>query len=187
MARIKISKETAVPTGGGIEANTIYMVSIDTNIMEIYMSNTAGDSLKRILNETDIQALIDASVSGISGVEVLDDITARDALTPTTNLEVFVLDASDDATVSSGGANYIYRLSDTTWYKQSEAESMDLVINWSSIVGAPTSTPNQIDQAVTNSHIHTNKTQLDLIGQDVDGDITYNGSKVANEYTTTAW
>lgn len=187
MAKIKISKVTAVPTGVAIVADTIYMVSVAADQMEVYMSNSAGDSLRRVLNETDIQALINASISGLGGVEVVDDIAARDALSPTSNLEVFVLDASSDPTVSSGGANYIYRLSNTTWYKQSEAESMDIVLDWNSIINGPSSSAAQIDSAVTNSHTHANKTQLDLIGQDGDGDPTYNGSKIANEYTSTAW
>ena len=188
MAKIKISQVTAVPTGGAIVANTIYMVSVGaTNKMEVYMSNSAGDALKRVFNESDIQALINASVSGLGGIEVVDDIAARDALIPSSNVQVMVLDASADPTVSSGAATYVYRLSNTTWYKVSESESLDFVFNWSNLQDKPTSTVAQIDSAVTNSHTHANKTQLDLIGQDGDGDITYNGSKVANEYTSTAW
>ena len=187
MARIQISKDTAVPIGGAITANTIYMISVTGDKMEIYMSNSAGTALRRILNEADIQALIDASVSGVSGIEVVDDIAARDALNPTSNMEVFVLNATGDSTVNSGGANYIYRVSDTTWYKQSEAESMDLAVNWGSILNAPASSAAAIDSAVTNTHIHSNKTQLDLLAQDGDGDLTYNGNKVANEYVSTNW
>lgn len=187
MSRIKISKVTAVPVGGAIVADTIYMVSVGASQMEVYMSNSTGNALRRVLNETDIQALINASLNGISTLEVVVDIAARDALTPTTNIQVYVLDASADATVTAGGATYIYRLANTTWYKISEAESLDLVLQWANIQGRPSSTPAQIDTAVSNSHTHANKTQLDLIGQDGDGDITYNGTKVANQYTSTAW
>lgn len=187
MAKIKISKETAVPSGGAIVANTIYMVEVDTNIMEVYMSNNAGDALRRILNETDIQALIDASIGGISGIEVVDDIAARDALTPTTNTQVLVIDASADPTVTSGAATYVYRLSTTSYIKISEAESLDIVLDWANIQNGPTSSPAAIDNAVTLSHTHANKTQLDLIGEDADNDITYNGVKIANQYTNTNW
>ena len=187
MARIKISKVTAVPSGGSIVADTIYMVSVSANVMEVYMSNTAGTALKRVLNEVDVQALIDASVSGISGIEVVNDIAARNALTPTTNTQVLVLNATGDATVASGAATYIYRLSTTSWIKISEAESLDVALTWASISGKPTSSSASIDTAVTNSHTHTNKTQLDLLGQDGDGDLSYNGVKVANVYTSTSW
>lgn len=187
MERIKISKETAVPSGASIIANTIYMVEVDANIMEVYMSNNAGDALRRILNETDIQTLIDASVAGISGIEVVDNIADRDALNPTTNTQVLVLDATADPTVDSGAATYIYRLATDSYIKISEAESLDIVLDWNNIQNGPSSTPTAIDNAVTQSHTHANKTQLDLIGEDADNDITYNGVKVANQYTNTNW
>lgn len=185
MAKIKIAKVTAVP--GTLVADTIYMVTTGADKLEVYMTNSAGTLARRVLNEADIQALIDASVSGISGIEVVDDITARDALSPTSNTQVLVLDATDDGTVDSGAATYVYRLSNTTWYKISEAESLDFVLDWDNLVNGPSSSAAQIDSAVTNAHTHANKTQLDLLGQDGDGDLTYNGSKVANEYTSTAW
>jgi len=187
MSRIKISKETAVPTGASIVADTIYMVSVSADIMEIYMSDNTGTSLKRILNETDIQTLIDDSMSGISAIQVVDDIASRDSLTWTGNGKVYVKDASSDSTVDSGGAEYIYDFSTSTYIKASEAESLDLIVQWANISGAPTYSATAIDTAVSNSHTHTNKTQLDLIGQDGDGDATYNGVKIANQYTTTAW
>ncbi len=187
MSRIKISKETAVPTGAAIQADTIYMVSVSADIMEVYMSDNSGTSLKRLLNQADIQALIDASTSGVSAIQVVNDIAARDALTWTGNGKVYVKDASSDPTVDAGGAEYVYDLATTSYIKASEAESLDLIVQWANISGAPTSTAAAIDAAVANSHTHANKTQLDLIGQDGDGDATYNGVKIANEYTSTAW
>ena len=188
MSKIKISKETAVPTGGAIVANTLYFVSTaDPNIMEAYMSNSAGDALRRIINEADVQALIDASVNGVSAIEIVDDITARDALALTSNAMIIVEDASGDPTVNTGAALYGYKHSDTSFRKLSEFESLDVVLDWNNIQNGPSSSAAQIDASVTNSHTHSNKTQLDLIGQDGDGDPTYNGSKIANEYTSTAW
>lgn len=187
MARIRISKETAVPIGGAIAADTIYVVSVGVDKVEFYMSNSAGTALRRLLNEADIQALIDASAGAASSIDIVDNIAARDALALTTNALVIVEDASGDATVTSGAALYAYKQSTDTFSKLSEFESMDVVLNWSSIQGGPSSSPAAIDSAVTNSHSHANKTQLDLIGQDGDGDPTYNGSKIANEYTNLAW
>ena len=187
MAKIKISKETAVPSGGSIIPNTIYMVQVGGGFMEVYMSNTLGDSLNRIYNEADIQALIDASLAGISGVQIVNTIAERDALNPSTNIQVLVIDASADPDVTSGAATYIYRQSTDTYIKISEAESLDVVLDWANIQNGPASSPSAIDNAVTLSHTHANKTQLDLIGEDGDNDITYNGVKVANEYTNTNW
>ena len=187
MSKIKISKVTAVPTGASIVEDTIYMVSVSTDIMEVYMSDSTGTTLKRILNESDIQTLINDSLSGISAIQVVSDIASRDALIWSANGKVYVVDATDDTTVNSGGAEYIYDFANSTYIKTSEAESLDLIIQWSNIQGAPTSTPVAIDLAVSNSHTHFNKTELDLLGQDVNGCLTYNGEVVANEYTSVSW
>ncbi|MEO1220285.1 MAG: hypothetical protein AAFY42_02885 [Pseudomonadota bacterium] len=183
MATFNITRVTALPDP--LEANTAYLVSVAADKVELYVTGNNAVA-RRILNEADIQALIDASVGGIAGVEVVDDIAARDALSPTSNVQVFVIDASADATVASGGATYIYRLSNDTFYKISEAESLDFVFNWSGLQGGPSSTPVAIDQAVANSHTHANKTQLDQIGQNGDGDLTYNGHEYVRSGTA-AW
>lgn len=188
MERIKISKETAVPTGAAIEADTLYLVSTaDPSIMECYMSNNAGTALRRLINEVDVQALINASLAGVSAVEIVDDIAARDALSLSSNAMVIVEDASADPTVDSGAALYGYDVSLDSYRKLSEFESLDVVLDWNNIQNRPNSTTAQIDAAVANSHSHANQTQLDLIGQDGDGDITYNNVKVANTYTNTDW
>lgn len=185
MAKIKISQVTALP--GTLSPNTLYMVSVSASKMECYMTGNVATTVKRIINEADVQALISSAMASIGEIEVVADIAARNALNPTRNMQALVLNATGDGTVASGAATYVYRLSNTTWYKISEAESMDFAIAWASITGKPSSSPAAIDSAVSNSHTHSNKTQLDLIGQDGDGDITYNGVKVANEYGATAW
>lgn len=71
--------------------------------------------------------------------------------------------------------------------KISEAESMDITLNWSDIVGKPTSSAAAIDAAVSNSHTHLNKTQLDKVGEDGNGDMTYNSQNIRARLETTAW
>lgn len=180
MATFTISRVTALP--GTLDANTVYLVSTGANHLELYATGNTADA-RRILTETDIQALIDASISGLSAVEIVADIAARDALTLTANAMVLVLDASADSTVTSGAALYAYRQSNDTFTKVAEYESMDVTINWSDIVGRPSSTPAQIDTAVANSHTHANKTQLDQIGQSASGDITYNSREYVRSGT----
>ena len=68
--------------------------------------------------------------------EVVADIDARDALTPFAGLHAFVIDASDDSTVSSGGAEYIYN--GTAWVKLSELEDLDVSVTWENIGNKPT-------------------------------------------------
>lgn len=66
---------------------------------------------------------------------VVADIAARDALTAFSGMHALVLDATADATVESGGAEYVY--DGTTWYKISELNDLDMVIDWSDIQNKP--------------------------------------------------
>mgnify|MGYP006988875628 CR=1 FL=1 len=74
--------------------------------------------------------------SSFKEAEVVADIDARDALTPFAGLHAFVIDASDDETVASGGAEYIY--SGTAWVKLSELEDLDVSVTWENIGNKPT-------------------------------------------------
>ena len=178
MTIFKPIKLTAVPTLP-CEGSAVFFVAPQNKptYIEIYVSNNAGTALKRLLTDTDIQGLIDASISGLAGeMPIVADIAARNALSPTSNTQVLVLDATGDPTVTSGAATYLYRVSTTSWIKLNEAESIDLVLQWANIQGKPTSSPTAIDTAVSNSHTHTNKTQLDKIGENADGFLTYNNA-----------
>ena len=80
-----------------------------------------------------------AAIAGQTVTKVVADIAARSALT---NLHVgdqcYVIDATSDATVSSGGAKYIVQALDNgvpTWTKTAEAESMDVVVQWADVQG----------------------------------------------------
>ena len=97
-----------------------------------------------------------------------------------------MLDASADATVASGAATYVYDFGNTTWVKISEAESLDVVLDWSNIQNGPSSSPAAIDAAVADSHTHANKTQLDKIGENGDGNLTYDGDEFVQSGST-AW
>ena len=175
MASYQIFKETALP--GTLVANSIYLITSSTNAdyLEVYVSDGAGTATRRVPTEADIQALIQSEIGSLSGLEIVADIAAREALNPTSNTQVMVLDASADASVDSGAATYIWDNSGSVWRKVSEAESMDVTVNWANIVGTPTSSAAAIDAAVVASHTHANKTELDNIGEDADGDMTYNG------------
>jgi len=64
------------------------------------------------------------------GNVVVADITARDAITGLDlfeGLAAYVVDASDDGTVDSGAALYVY--GSAAWNKIAEFESLDITIN----------------------------------------------------------
>jgi len=187
MAAVKIYKETALP--GTLQANSVYLIAPagSPNYVEMYVTGTAGTTVKRIINEDDIQAMISASLAGLSGLDIVADITARNALTPSNGAMALVLDATGDTSVQSGAAMYVYQLATTTWIKVSEYESMDLVLEWSAIQNKPTSAVADIDDAVSKRHSHANKTQLDKVGEDGDGLLTYNGLLPKIAWDSTAW
>ena len=162
MATVKFHKVLVLP--GTLEANSLYFVSNST-YSETYLTDSAGNA-KSVGNSSMIAAIANSEISTRLAqhnlVEIVADITARNALaSQDRNLVVMVLDATGDATVSAGAALYAFRNSDNSWTKVAEYDGMEAVVQWSNISDRPSSTPAQIDSAVTNSHTHSNKAVLD--------------------------
>ncbi len=188
MAVFRLHKTTSLP--GTLEGHSIYLVAPASRPqhVEVYVTSADGSSVRRVLNADDIQAMIDASIAASgAALEIVADIAARNALTPTNGKYVLVLDASADPTVNSGAASYVWRASTSQWIKLTEYESMDLTITWAMIQGKPTSSPAAIDAAVANSHTHDNMTQLTKVGEDGNGDFTYNGQYPRARLDTAGW
>ena len=189
MADLKIYRKTALP--GTLEAYALYLIApaSDADILEIVAVDAAGTASRHVVNKTDIQAMIDASMAsaGINNLTIVADIAARDALTPTDPIQVYVTDATGDGTVASGGAFYLYNPTGDTWIKTGESESLDVVLSWANIQDKPTSSVTDIDDAVSKRHTHGNKTQLDKIDEDGNGHMTYNGSLPVTGWASTDW
>lgn len=187
MFRYRIYKETALP--GTLTAHSIYLVApaARPDYVEMYVTGADPATVKRVVNSVDVQAMINASLSGINAVQVVADIAARNALAPTSNTQVLVLDATGDATVASGAATYVWQQATSTWHKISEAESLDVALTWAALTGKPSSTPAAIDDAVTKAHGHANKTELDKVGEDANGNLTYGGALPVIAWTSTGW
>jgi hypothetical protein len=132
--------------------------------------------------------MISSAMSGGNQLTIVADISARNALLPLTSAKwVYVINATGDTTVTAGGATYLYNPGTTSWVKASESESMDVILQWSSITGRPSSAVADIDDAVTKRHAHANLVQLDKIGEDGGGSMTYNGSAVGANWANAAW
>lgn len=185
----KAHRVTELPTS--LEAYSVYYVAPagTTDYVEIYVSSADGLSARRVINEADVRTLISEERTDLAEIHVYDTIAARDEAGVTEPQFAFVVDASGDETVSAGGASYVYNKTVATWVKTSESESMDLIFNWDKIVDKPTSSASAIDDAVTKAHTHINKTSLEKIGQDVNGNLTYDGKTIAGstQWTTTNW
>jgi hypothetical protein len=189
MAEYKVFKETVLPETASLEAHSIYLVApaARPDYVEIYVTGATTSTVKRVIDQSDIQAMIDSEIAALSAIEVVADLAERDALPLTANSQVMVLDATADATVDAGAATYVYRHSDTSWTKIAEFESLDLVLNWSDIVGRPASAVADIDDAVARRHTHANRTELNLIGEDANGNMDYNGQPLVIAWDSTAW
>lgn len=183
---LKVFKETGVPSTW--IADAIYFIkSANVNYTECYVTSSTGVP-RRIPNESDINSMIAANIASSNELAIVADITARNALLPLTTVKnVYVKNATGDSTVASGGAYYLYDPTTSTWIKTSEAESLDVVLQWNNIQGKPTSTSAQIDSAVANSHTHSNKTQLNKISEDANGNFIYNGILPYTGWETTNW
>lgn len=188
MAQVRFYKVTTLP--GTLQPDAFYYVENGT-YAESYLTNSAGVA-RAVGNSAMINALISEALANWSGaastVQIVADIAARDALIATleANAMILVIDASDDPTVDAGSALYAYDATAEETYKVAEYESMDVVLNWADIVDGPSSTPAQIDSAVSQAHSHSNKATLDLLGADTDG-LTYNGQGVTTRWATNNW
>ncbi len=185
MATLKIRKVTALPAT--LEPSCLYMIStLDPTVMDIYLSSSDGTTSRHVVSKTEIQGMINASLASFSTIEVYANIAARDATSPTVPTHAMVLDATADPTVVIGGATYIYDPATTTWYKISESESMDVVLQWANLVGAPTSPISAIDDAVVKRHTHNNKTTLDALTDNA-GELNYLGGPIRAYLDEQAW
>ena len=174
---LKIFKETIIPST--LQPNSLYMVAPVDNptYVEFYVTGLEASVVRRTLNQADIAAIVaqHISVLDINNLIVVNDIDDRDNLNPSTNTFVFVKDATGDSTVSVGSASYIYEVLTSTYTKIAEYESSNLVLSWANIVDGPISTPAAVDDAVSSRHSHANATQLAKIGENAEGNLTYDG------------
>ncbi len=134
-----------------------------TNALGYTPENTANKGVPNGYASLDSNGLIPVSQvpSTFREIRVVDDIDARDALSPYEGLRVHVKDASADSTVGEGWAEYLF--DGTSWIKTAESESIDVVQQWADIQGKPTSSVANIDDAVSKRHSHGNKAILDAI------------------------
>lgn len=188
MALVRFNKVTTLP--GTLAADTFYFVE-NGSYAESYITDSTGVA-RSVGNSAMISAIVQAALAeqaaSANQLEIVADITARDALTVTLDYSamVLVIDASADATVDTGSALYAWDYTGTTNYKIAEYESLDVVAQWSSINGRPTSTAAQLDAAVSQAHSHSNKAVLDKIGEGAEG-LLFDGAPVSSAWTTANW
>ena len=185
MAQFQIFKETSLPAS--LKADQIYLIADqeNENYVEVYVTQKSGKA-RRSFSEKDAKILIEELKKSQGSLKVVQSITERDLLTAVVNgSEVYVIDASQDSTVTRGGARYLRN--NNAWVKISETEQMDLNLSWANLADKPSSTVAQIDQAVQNMHSHENKTVLDQLNEDASGALTYKGKAVKTQWDSVSW
>lgn len=186
MAQIQFFKVATLP--GTLQPDSFYFVE-NGSYSESYLTNGAGVA-RSIGNSAMINALINEALASLPGtgapILFVADIAARDALEPEGAIFVLVQDASADPTVESGAALYAWNPATSAWLKVAEYESMDVEINWDAINGRPTSTPAQIDTAVSQAHTHVNKSTLDKFSEE-SGLVRFGGQPIPAEWNGAAW
>ncbi len=185
--RVNFYAVSALP--GTLEPDSFYYVA-NGAVAESYLTDKLGNA-KSVGNTVMINQLITAALAaweGSSAMPIVADIAARDALfaAATANMMALVIDASADPTVETGSALYAYDFGSSTVYKVAEYESMDLVIQWASIQGRPSSSAAQIDDAVGKAHQHANKAVLDKFTE-ASGELLYDGEGIATSWATKDW
>lgn len=185
MSVMRIRKVTVLPSS--YEPSTVYLVTTTNPLFfKLYVSSSDGSSVRRLPDMDDIQSWIASAMGGYYTALIVANIAARDALTLTTNTQVLVLDATGDTSVASGAATYVYDVASHTWIKISEANNLEVIQQWNNIVGRPSSTPADIDEAVSQTHTHANKAIIDLLG-DVSGSLSYKGEPIRAYIDEESW
>lgn len=85
-------------------------------------------------------------------------------------------------TVESGFALYVFDSATGKVTKISEQESLDYVLTWSGIQGKPSSSAEEIDSAVSASHVHANQAVLEMITDNL-GALQYKAADVVKGLT----
>lgn len=194
---LRIEKVTELPAAASWTESTMYLVSNLAlgDYIDVYVTSSDALTIKKFVSSSDVSSMIASSLQSFSSIRVVNTITERNALVTgapgngfNTSMpsQVMVITATGDPTVTTGGATYIWESVSQTWFKISEYESLDLVLNWSSLVGGPASSVADIDDAVSKKHTHTNKTTLDAIST-INNKLAYNGTPVRAYLDAEAW
>ena len=191
MSKFTIMRVTSLPST--ITPSTMYILKQPTSqVAEVYFSNNNGSQLVPGITEQFItDKFASLLATGMGEIQIVETINDRNRVTKNGNSLIIVIDATGDEFGSTGTVLYLYRAINSSYFRVSVFDgSGDGVSSggggaggpvwWGSILGKPSSTPVQIDDAVSKAHTHSNQTTLDRIGVTADGVLTVDGTVFAN-------
>lgn len=168
-----------------LSASTLYIVKHENpELVDLYFTNEDGSENCHLLTKNEILNFLQDATSNLNTALIAANLTERNSLTLVSNTLVWVVDASEDSTVTLGSAAYIFQYATQTWIKITEVESLDQVLDWTEINGRPLSTPNQIDTGVNQRHSHGNSPLLDKIVENLNGKLMYGTHDLQSDIET---
>lgn len=181
----KVNALPALPT----TPDTVYLVkSATSGFLDFYVSDSTGTSYRHTITRDEVMSAIASQLGAAQNSFIVADIAARNALAPTIVTMAYVIDASADPDVTAGSAQYIFNPANTTWLLVAEYESqIGPNISWSIIVGGPSSSVADIDDAVAKKHAHANIASLNRLGVDVNGIVTVDGAVIKTPLVQAQW
>lgn len=189
MNLVNFQKLLALPAV--LEPGAVYFVinPVDPNYTDIYVVDSTGTNYKKVYGLQETNSAIYNAIANLAptNAKVVPTIAERDLLAPTTAVFAVVVDATGDPSVMSGSASYVFDPATASWIKISEFESLDITFAWDQLQNKPASLVEDIDDAVTKKHEHSNKSVLDRIGEDSTGKFTFDNLPVGSAPTPFVW
>lgn len=178
-----------------LEPGAVYFVINPVNpaYTDIFVVDSTGLNYKKVYGLQEVDSAIYNAIANLAptNAKVVANIDERDLLAPVTPVFAVVVDATGDPSVQSGSASYVYDPTSSAWIKISEYESLDVTFSWDQLQNKPASLVEDIDDAVTKKHDHTNKSVLDRIGEDATGKFTFDNLPIVGStpfvWTTEEW
>lgn len=174
MIKTQFFKVLALPST--LEPSSFYYVE-NGNFVDGYLTDGAGVA-KPVGNVSMINSLLDDRISELNDIDIVADITERDALVLSTSQLVLVIDASADVSVTSGAALYIWDTEDNSFKLLVIYTDVNATISWANILNKPSSSTSDIDDSVSKKHSHSNSVELSKVGETGTGIMTYGGVPV---------
>jgi hypothetical protein len=172
-------------------ANAMYIVKDKTRPDKanvVFTGKTTQDSAS-LLTFDDIDTIVVDKITEAlqtnQNIQVFQTYADMMGVVPQFNTFAYVKDNTGGLGDPDGPASYIYEVATDSWTPVSSGTSE---VRWNSIMGRPTATPSQIDQAVSMAHSHPNQAVLDKLSSNPEGLLTFDGQAVSNVVlTTTDW
>lgn len=169
------------------EADTMYVVKAPgaTEAQLVFVGSDITQQVG-IIDRISIEQLIEEAVEGVTSVYFRDTYALMLSAKPTANGLVYVLDTTGDPLGNGASAVYLYNKQTDAFQRFPNMGGGGVTptdVTWAQILGKPVSTPAQLDKAVTDSHIHSNKLVLDRLTEDAQQKLTFRGLPVAEPAT----